>query len=69
MNGVTRLLRRYIEDVRVDTDVGSELSYKLDTRNSRFFEAMLKELEEKSTELGVDGYGISLTTLEEVFIK
>lgn len=69
MNGVTRLLRRYIEDVRVDTDVGSELSYKLDTRNSRFFKAMLKELEEKSTELGVDGYGISLTTLEEVFIK
>lgn len=62
-------MRRYIEDVRVDTDVGSELSYKLDTRNSRFFKAMLKELEEKSTELGVDGYGISLTTLEEVFIK
>lgn len=69
MNGVTRLLRRYIQEVRVDTDVGSELSYKLDTRNSRFFKAMLKELEEKSPALGVDGYGISLTTLEEVFIK
>lgn len=69
VNGVTRLMRRYIPDIKVDTDVGSELSYKLDGKNSVMFHAMLSELENRSEELGIDGFGISLTTLEEVFIK
>lgn len=62
-------MRRFIDSVKVDTDVGSELSYKLDARNSPLFKAMLRELEDRSGTLGVDGYGISLTSLEEVFIK
>lgn len=69
VNGITRLIRRYIPDIKVDTDVGSELSYKLDGKNSMFFNAMLGDLESRSNELGIDGFGISLTTLEEVFIK
>lgn len=69
MNGITRLMRKYIDNIKVDTNVGSELSYKLDARNSHLFKAMLRELEDRSASLGVDGYGISLTTLEEVFIK
>lgn len=69
VNGVTRLMRKYIDNIKVDTDVGAELSYKLDTRNSHLFKAMLRELEDRSESLGVDGYGISLTSLEEVFIK
>jgi hypothetical protein len=33
------------------------------------FEDMLNDLEVHSNELGVGSYGISLTTLEEVFMK
>lgn len=66
---MTRLLRKYVSDIKVDTDVGSELSYKLDARNSHLFKAMLREFEDRSHSLGVNGYGISLTSLEEVFIK
>lgn len=66
---VTHLLQRYIPDIRVDGDVGTELSYQLAEENSKTFHTMFSELEDRSVELGVDSYGISLTTLEEVFMK
>lgn len=54
---------------RVDSNVGSELSYKLDGQFSRVFQPMLKSLEDNSRRLDINGYGISQTTLEEVFLK
>lgn len=36
---------------------------------SSVFEPMLKELEDQSSDLGINSYGVSLTTLEEVFMK
>lgn len=53
----------------MDSNIGSELSYLLSTEYSRFFENMFKELEIQSEELGIRSYGVSLTTLEEVFMK
>lgn len=49
--------------------MGSELTYILNEAQSSVFEEMLHELEMKTDELGVRGFGISLTTLEEVFLK
>lgn len=69
MEGVTRLLQKYVSDVHIDTNVGAELSYKLDAKNAAVFKNMLKDLETNSKSLGIEGYGISLTSLEEVFIK
>lgn len=66
---VTHLLQRYIPDVQVDVDIGTELSYLLSEANSKLFHNMFRELEDRSIELGVDSYGISLTTMEEVFMK
>lgn len=69
MVGVTQLLRKYVSDVQVDTNVGSELSYKLDAGKANVFKGMLKELDDRSKAFGVESYGISLTSLEEVFMK
>lgn len=66
---ITHLLQRYIPDVQVDGDIGTELSYKLSEAHSSVFHRMFRELEDRSVELGVDSYGISLTTMEEVFMK
>lgn len=51
------------------SDVGKELSYQLPEKHVKKFEAMLKQLEERLQELDVDGYGISMTTLEDVFMR
>lgn len=66
---VTDLLRTYIPDIKVETDIGTELSYLLDEHNISVFQTMLQDLERKSDELMIESYGISLTTLEEVFLK
>lgn len=66
---VTNLLRRFIPDIKVETDVGTELSYLLDENNVSVFQSMLQELENNSQPLDIESYGISLTTLEEVFLK
>lgn len=66
---VTNLLQRYIPNVQVDGDIGTELSYQLSEEHSKDFHIMFRELEDRSSELGIDSYGISLTTMEEVFMK
>lgn len=66
---VTNLLRKYIADVEKESEVGTELSYLLDDRNVLVFQNMLQDLENNSEELKIESYGISLTTLEEVFLK
>lgn len=49
--------------------VGSELCYLLPDELSGLFEPMLKELEIRQNELGLTSFGISATTLEDVFMK
>lgn len=66
---VTSLLRKYIPGLDISTDIGTELSYLLDERNVSVFQEMLRDLETNSEQLEIESYGISLTTLEEVFLK
>ncbi|XP_055599142.1 phospholipid-transporting ATPase ABCA3-like [Uranotaenia lowii] len=68
-NNVTQLLNQYIPNITVDTEVGSELSYVLDDNFINIFPTLLQDLENNSEPLKIDSYGISLTTLEEVFLK
>lgn len=49
--------------------MGSELTYLLNEDQSSVFERMFRDLENNSEELGITSYGVSLTTLEEVFMK
>uniref|UniRef100_A0A1Y1MCM6 ABC transporter domain-containing protein n=1 Tax=Photinus pyralis TaxID=7054 RepID=A0A1Y1MCM6_PHOPY len=69
VSAVTALLQSHIPSVKVQSNIGSELSYLLPQEFSALFEGMLRDLETQSSELGVLSYGISLTTLEEVFTK
>lgn len=66
---ITSLLKRFMPDVKVEYDVGTELSYQLSDKCSHLFSQIFSELESRSSEFGVDSYGVSLTTLEEVFMK
>ncbi|KRT85363.1 ABC transporter ATP-binding protein [Oryctes borbonicus] len=66
---VTSLLRHHIPSIEVENNVGSELTYILSEEQSAVFQEMLSDLEDNSLKLGIDSYGISLTTMEEVFMK
>ncbi|XP_037903715.1 ATP-binding cassette sub-family A member 3-like isoform X5 [Hermetia illucens] len=66
---VTALIRKYIPDALIKSNVGTELSYSLPEIYVPQFEPMLSELEASQERLGLSGYGISMTTLEDVFMK
>ncbi|XP_068902097.1 phospholipid-transporting ATPase ABCA3-like isoform X2 [Tenebrio molitor] len=66
---ITSLLREHVPNVQFRSRVGSELTYQLSDSDSGKFEDLLKALETKMSSLGIRSYGISLTTLEEVFMK
>lgn len=66
---VTNLLRKYLPDIDIENDIGSELSYQLPEQQVSVFQQLLADLEDNRDSLGLVSYGVSLTTLEEVFMK
>lgn len=68
-NKITEMLRQFIPEVAVETDIGSELSYVLDESYVKIFHYIFEEIEEHAANLGISSYGVSLTTMEEVFLR
>ncbi|XP_035912164.1 ATP-binding cassette sub-family A member 3-like [Anopheles stephensi] len=66
---VVKLLRRYVPDVAIESDIGTELSLRLREQHRAMFQPALEELEQKIDQCGISGYGIALSTLEEVFMR
>jgi ATP-binding cassette subfamily A (ABC1) protein 1 len=66
---VTSLVHEHVPDAQLLSDVGAEISFQLPYEDSHKFAEFFDEIEAKKTELGVLSYGISITTMEEVFIK
>lgn len=66
---ITALVQKYVPDAVIENDIGSELSYQLPDAKSDLFQVMFKELEDNMEALNIISYGVSLTTLEEVFMR
>lgn len=68
-NNVTNILREYLPGINVQEDIASELSYALPDEHVERFEKLFQRLEDCQESLGLASFGVSLTTLEEVFLK
>uniref|UniRef100_A0A1I8Q220 ABC transporter domain-containing protein n=1 Tax=Stomoxys calcitrans TaxID=35570 RepID=A0A1I8Q220_STOCA len=66
---LTALLRKYVPNIQPEADIGAELSYQLPDTYSHLFEEMFSDLERESDNLKLNGYGVGITSLEEVFMK
>lgn len=65
-----KLIIDHIEDSQVISDVGSELSFRIPFAASSKLPTLFNELDNlKSVHSCIKDYGISVTTLEEVFIR
>lgn len=62
-------MQNYIPDLQPEADIGAELTYQLPDNYSSKFEEMFSSLEDQSNNLKLNGYGIGITSLEEVFMK
>ncbi|WJZ94126.1 hypothetical protein VitviT2T_013011 [Vitis vinifera] len=77
------IVYRHVPSATCVSEVGTEISFKLPLSSSSSFESMFREIEscmnsvhnsdrsgnEDKYNLGIESYGISVTTLEEVFLR
>jgi ABC-type multidrug transport system ATPase subunit len=56
-------------EVKLLSNVGDEITYQVPTECSAQFKDFFLEFDQKLPELKIQGYGISVTSLEEVFLR
>eukprot|EP01038_Epipyxis_sp_PR26KG_P005748 gene5748-7937_t len=66
---ITSVVTKHIPEAQVLSDVGAEQSFRLPFEASSRFVRLFSELDEAKAESSIQEYGISVTTLEEVFIR
>ena len=74
---LTALVKQHVPESTLLSDVGAELAFQLPTASSPAFPALFRALEGGSSStgagaaspLGVESFGVSVTTLESVFLK
>ncbi|KAI9916016.1 hypothetical protein PsorP6_007033 [Peronosclerospora sorghi] len=66
---VGRFLRKYVPEAKMLSNFGSEVVFQLPAASAGMFSTMLEALDEELQRLLIVQYGISVTTLEEVFLR
>lgn len=66
---LTALVLSRVGDARALSSAGGEISFRLPREESQSFPALFRDLETGREALGVGGYGVSITSLEEVFLS
>ncbi|KAL4225933.1 hypothetical protein ACF0H5_013921 [Mactra antiquata] len=69
IEGLTKLIQRFIPAAIVESHVSSEISFLLPFNESEKFEELFNEIEANMTQLGIRSFGTSATTMEEVFLR
>ncbi|XP_051796407.1 retinal-specific phospholipid-transporting ATPase ABCA4a [Acanthochromis polyacanthus] len=71
MDRITALIHHHVPQARLIEAVGQELTYLLPNRNfqPRAYASLFRELEETLADIGLSSFGVSDTSLEEIFLK
>ncbi|XP_004623169.1 ATP-binding cassette sub-family A member 3-like [Octodon degus] len=66
---ISKLIHHYVPTATLESNVGTELSFILPKEYTDRFEVLFTTLENRQAELGINDFGASVTTMEEVFLK
>lgn len=66
---VTGLLRKYLPTLLIAAENETEISYQLPEDQVHLFQHLFADLERNERFLNLNSYGVSLTTMEEIFLK
>ncbi|CAN9506482.1 unnamed protein product [Ophioblennius macclurei] len=71
MERITALVHHHVPEARLIEVIGQELTYLLPNRNfqPRAYASLFRELEETLVDIGLSSFGVSDTSLEEIFLK
>ncbi|CAG2106637.1 unnamed protein product, partial [Medioppia subpectinata] len=72
---VDTTLKKYLPDSRLQSEINTEVIYSLESddrskqTDKNIFPKLFDELESRKQELGFNSFGITVTTMEDVFLK
>jgi len=66
---ILETIKIHVPEAEVESNVGAELSFVLPKEQCGRFEKLFDDLEKNQDSLGIGSFGVSVTTLEEVFLK
>ena len=66
---VESVVKSVVSQAEQVTDIGAELSYILPSSSTSSFPELFDKLEAEKVRLRIRSFGISVTTMEEVFMK
>ena len=66
---IKKLVKKHVPQAIVSSDVSAEVALQLPLEAAGNFKNMFDEIDSKLAELNLSSYGISVTTLEEVFLN
>lgn len=71
VSAISNLIKKHVAEARLVEDIGHELTYNLPYKAAKegAFVELFHELDDRLSDLGISSYGISETTLEEIFLK
>lgn len=69
VSAISNLIMKHVSEARLVEDIGHELTYVLPYQAARegAFVELFHEIDDRLSDLGISSYGISETTLEEVY--
>ncbi|KAG9486662.1 hypothetical protein GDO78_006835 [Eleutherodactylus coqui] len=71
VSAISNLINKHVSEARLVEDIGHELTYVLpyEAAKEGAFVELFHEIDDRLFDLGISSYGISDTTLEEIFLK
>ncbi|XP_061489186.1 phospholipid-transporting ATPase ABCA1 isoform X2 [Rhineura floridana] len=71
VSAISNLIKKHVPEARLVEDIGHELTYILpyEAAKEGAFVELFHEIDDRLSDLGISSYGISETTLEEIFLK
>ncbi|KAF7669647.1 hypothetical protein LDENG_00162820 [Lucifuga dentata] len=71
VDSITSLIHHHVPEAKLIETIGQELTYLLPSKGfkHRAYASLFRELEDMLSEMGLSSFGISDTSLEEIFIK
>ena len=68
-DGVDGFVRQIVPGVVLERESSSEMIFGIRRNESKEIGKLVHALDERSEKIGIESYGLSMTTIEEVFLK
>jgi len=69
VENIMKIIKSHVPQVQLEGDFGAEVSLVLPKEQSAKFEKLFADLERNQEGLGIESFGVSAPSLEEVFLK